>query len=228
MLSSATSCTAGSAPEELADITPTECSERDEARIGSDLSEKEIANDVVLPGCRSGDVVPGALSSGDGDGEPRRSTRSRAGSELEWPTSICPDRKEDVCDLLPSDDLCEELCDKPLSDLCEGGRKFSFKSLLQRGQNVALMNHRSTHFAWKTWEQSSTRQMSGTSALNVSWQIAQRSCLQVCAKGSVQTTSLLCWTKASGSKPRGITACERASNAVMASANRGCRRNGVV
>ena len=68
-LSSATSCTAGNAPDELADITPIECSERDEPMMDKDLSEKEIASDVVLPGCCSGEV-PGCLS-GDAEGEPR-------------------------------------------------------------------------------------------------------------------------------------------------------------
>jgi len=67
----------------------------------------------------------------------------------------------------------------------------SFKSLLHNGQNVALMNHKSTHFAWKTWLQSSTRQIS-VPELKTSWQIAQPSCLYRDAIASFHTTNSLC------------------------------------
>lgn len=95
--------------------------------------------------------------------------RNKAGSELECPTRICPERNDDGCDQLPID-LWEELTDKPPKDLwdevflCVVG----LKSCLHIGQNVALINQRSTHLAWNTCWHSRTRHMSGAVALNCS------------------------------------------------------------
>ena len=61
----------------------------------------------------------------------------------------------------PASDLCDDECPRPPRFL------FSvlLSSFLHKGQKVALINQRSTHFAWNTWWQSSTRQMSGACAL---------------------------------------------------------------
>lgn len=131
----------------------------------------------------------------------------RAGSELEWPTKICPLRNDEEWERSPKD-ICDDVSDNLPSERWDDVvLKVSFRSLLQRGQKVALMNQRSTHFAWKTCEQSSTLQMSGTEALNGSWQMAQPSCLYVDVMPSFQTTSSLCCTKASGMSPRGMVRC---------------------
>lgn len=161
--------------EEPMTVARCSCNER---------SENEIASDAML---RSGVV----------GGEPRRrrpalccrcnnccrtgfsrcSSRRSAGSELEWPKRICPERKEEDCDLEPSD-LWDEVCEDRPRERCDDVFLYDdFKSLLHRGQNVALMNQISTHRAWKTCAQSNTRQMSGTDVLNASWHIAHVSCL---------------------------------------------------
>jgi len=93
--------------------------------------------------------------------------RRSAGSELEWPTRICPLRSDEECERSPKD-ICDELCDDLPRERWEDVfvlLNVNFRSLLHNGQNVALMNHKSTHFAWKTWAQSNTLQMSGTEAL---------------------------------------------------------------
>mmetsp|Transcript_157793 Transcript_157793/g.506049 ORF Transcript_157793/g.506049 Transcript_157793/m.506049 type:complete len:109 (-) Transcript_157793:400-726(-) len=107
--------------------------ERSERVRSSDLSENDTAKDVAL-GCRSGDGGPGNHTAavpgppGIAGGTPaegaaggvdtrcngplqwcsRSMLRSSAGSELECPTRICPERSDDDCDLLPSE-RCDEV-----------------------------------------------------------------------------------------------------------------------
>eukprot|EP00419_Tripos_fusus_P049421 CAMPEP_0172827206 /NCGR_PEP_ID=MMETSP1075-20121228/19952_1 /TAXON_ID=2916 /ORGANISM="Ceratium fusus, Strain PA161109" /LENGTH=223 /DNA_ID=CAMNT_0013668983 /DNA_START=952 /DNA_END=1624 /DNA_ORIENTATION=+ len=189
LVSSETSWTAGNAPEELEERMPTDLSDREEPRTVArcscnERSEKEIANDAMLrSGVVGGEILEGGLHCVVGEaldaalGFPDSSSRKSAGSELEWPTRICPERKDEDCDLLPND-LWDEVCEDRPRERCDDVFLYvDFRSLLQRGQNVALMNQMSTHRAWKTCAQSSTRQMSGTVALNASWQIAHVSCL---------------------------------------------------
>lgn len=146
LASSDASWTAGKAPDELDERMPMDGSERDDPMTESERSECETAKD-----CRSG-VVGGELRCK----RPRvcgvsLKIPNSAGSEFEWPIMICPDRNEEEWD---------EVEDRP-NESCEDVFLYkSFKSLLQRGQKVALMNHASTHFAWNTCAQSSTRQMS--------------------------------------------------------------------
>lgn len=155
--SSETSCTAASAPEELEDMFPrgnmSARSMRGESITGSDRSEKDTASRSESTGIEA--VLVWCLSGVSG-GDPLKCTPSAwpscvicrsTGSEFECPTNICPDRKDDR-DRLPRD-LCDDVCDdRPPRDRCDVEfLNEHFKSLLQRGQKVALINQRSTHFA---------------------------------------------------------------------------------
>jgi hypothetical protein len=123
---------------------------------------------------------------------------SRAGSEFEWPTRTWPERSDET-EALPREAWPRERVDDVfLAGIC--------RSVLQSGQKVAFINQRSTHFAWKTCEHPSARQMSGGEEQKVSWHIAQISCLYVLYASSLQTTSSLCCTNPSGMRPRGMPA----------------------
>lgn len=105
--------------------------------VGSERSEKEMPSEAALrslsgdrPPRGTGDPpgvslppagrTPAELPLAPGGGEPRPCCNAakvpgcsckilrRAGSELEWPTRICPERRDEDCDRLPSE-RCDEV-----------------------------------------------------------------------------------------------------------------------
>jgi len=153
LVSSEPSCTAGSKPDELSDSNAMERSEREMEITSMDLSDV-IAKEGALPAWRSG-VGGGELRRR----RPRPSgckARSKAGSELEWPTKICPERRDaEPRDML--DEVCEDLPRERWEALF---LPHSFRSFLQSGHEDAFTNHMSMHLAWKMCVQSRTLQMS--------------------------------------------------------------------
>mmetsp|Transcript_59707 Transcript_59707/g.177655 ORF Transcript_59707/g.177655 Transcript_59707/m.177655 type:complete len:103 (+) Transcript_59707:1131-1439(+) len=100
---------------------PMDRSEREEPMTGSDRSEwDDLESDIPL-NCHPWMLPVLCRLSW---------TRNNTGSELECTKRICP----------VEDEVCEDW-DVFLT---------SVRSRLHKGQEVALRNHGSTHFAWKT------------------------------------------------------------------------------
>lgn len=106
--------------------------------IGGMDSVKEMPSEGALPQCLSG------VCGGEFRWSLSCKIRNNAGSEFEWPTSICPERNEMLPRDLCEDEVCEDLPSERWDDVF---LLDSLRSLLHSGQNVALINQRSTHFA---------------------------------------------------------------------------------